>query len=98
MVKANTVKETGMTTQDKPGATAPAPWWRHGLVWLVIGGPALVVVAAVATAVIAIRYPDPVMDEDYYRHGVEINKTLEQGKSMMPALQGRNHAATPPPP
>ena len=29
-------------------------------------------------------------------NAVEINKTLAKEKAMMPALQGRNHAATPP--
>ena len=75
-----------------------APWWTHGHVWLVIAGPAIVVVAALATAWIALTHPDPVLAEDYYRRGVEINKTLQPGdKSLMPALQGRNHAATPAP-
>jgi hypothetical protein len=38
-----------------------APWWRFGIVWLVLGGPAVVVVAAIATAVIAYRGADPVV-------------------------------------
>jgi uncharacterized protein len=73
------------------------PWWKYGHVWMVIAGPAVVVVAALATAWIAVRYADPVIDTDYYRHGLEINKTLEAAskKASMPALQGRNHAATP---
>lgn len=75
----------------------PAPWWRHGHVWLLIAGPALVVVAGVATTLIALRHPDPVLAEDYYRRGIEINRTLARDKALMPALQGRNHAATPPP-
>ncbi len=37
------------------------PWWRHGMVWLVIGGPAVVVIACIATAVIAVTHPDPVL-------------------------------------
>jgi len=67
------------------GDNAPSePWWRVRMVWLVIGGPAVVVVAAIVTAVIAIRGADPVISE-------------EPGKafSEKPALQGRNHAATP---
>jgi uncharacterized protein len=71
------------------------PWWKYGHVWLVISGPALVVIAALATAWIAMRNPDPVLSEDYYRRGIEINKTLRQEKAMLPAVQGRNHAATP---
>ena len=74
------------------------PWWKFGLVWLVIAGPVLVVFAGIATVWIAIRTPDPVVAQDHYRRGVEINKTLaaQRGKAMLPALQGRNHAATPP--
>lgn len=74
------------------------PWWKFGLVWLVIAGPVLVVFAGIATVWIAVRTPDPVVAQDYYRRGVEINKTLaaQRGKAMLPALQGRNHAATPP--
>jgi hypothetical protein len=33
--------------------------------------------------------------EDYYRKGIEINKTLDAEKdALAPALQARNHAAT----
>lgn len=37
------------------------PWWRVPAVWLVVGGPATVVVAGIATAVIAVRGADPVV-------------------------------------
>lgn len=72
------------------------PWWKFGHVWLVIAGPAVVVVAGVITALIAISAPDPVITPDYYRQGIEINKTLEaaENNSLAPALQARNHAAT----
>jgi len=64
-------------------------------VWLVIAGPAIVVVAALVTAWIAMRNPDPVLAEDYYRRGVDINQTLAKNRALTPAMQGRNHAATP---
>jgi uncharacterized protein len=41
------------------------------------------------------RGADPVVDADYYRHGLAINKTLAE-KARLPALEGRNHAATQP--
>lgn len=86
-----------MNPQLPPSPPAASPWWKHGHVWLLISGPAAVVVAGFATAWIAIRHPDPVVAEDYYRRGAEINKTLAaQDKALMPALQGRNHAASPP--
>ncbi|MES2580189.1 MAG: FixH family protein [Pseudomonadota bacterium] len=75
-------------------------WWRYGHAWLVFGGPAVVVVACIITVYIAVKAQDPVIDEDYYRHGIEINKTLEHAKTLEernalePALRARNHAAT----
>ena len=72
-----------------------APWWKFGHVWLVVAGPAIVVVASFATLYLAITRPDPVMDEDYYRKGIEINKELASNPaSLAPAMAGRNHAAT----
>ena len=38
------------------------PWWRFGLVWMVIGGPAVVVVAGFITFYIAATNPDPVLN------------------------------------
>jgi uncharacterized protein len=71
------------------------PWWKYGYVWYIIAGPFLVVIAAFITLYLAITRPDPVTDDDYYRKGIEINKTLnEQRDSLAPATQARNHAAT----
>lgn len=91
-----------MPAHPTPAAIAPStpeakPWWHYGHVWLVIAGPAIVVVAGFITLAIALRVPDPLVAEDYYRRGLEINKTLaeREGQAMAPALQGRNHAATP---
>lgn len=72
-------------------------WWQYGHVWLVIAGPAIVIVAGFVTLAIAIRTPDPVLAEDYYKRGLEINKTLAAEKDMQlaPAMQTRNHVVTP---
>jgi len=62
----------------------PSPWWRHRMMWLVVGGPLAVVIAGVATVVIAIRGADDVLP------------VAERSQpSQVPAMQGRNHAATP---
>jgi uncharacterized protein len=76
---------------------AQTPWWKFGHVWLVISGPAIVVVASFITLYLAITRPDPVVSEDYYLKGIEINKKLGasvQDASMAPAIQARNHAQT----
>ena len=80
--------------------SSPAlPWWKFGHVWLVVAGPAVVVVACIITIYIAVTRPDPVLDKDYYQKGLLINQKLsENPSSLAPALQGRNHAATGAPP
>jgi hypothetical protein len=71
------------------------PWWHYGHMWLVVGGPLTVVIASFITLYLAITVPDPVTDVDYYRKGIEINKTLDdKHDGFVPAIQGRNHAAT----
>ena len=70
------------------------PWWKYGYAWLVISGPLIVVVASFTSLYLALLSPDLVVD-DYYRKGIEINKTLtSQGNSLAPAMLARNHAAT----
>jgi hypothetical protein len=71
----------------QPDATPEAEkgkrWWQYPIVWLVVGGPAVVVVAAISTAVIAYTHVDPVMDISApATHSGEV-----------PALAGRNRAA-----
>ena len=73
------------------------PWWKYGYVWLIVAGPAIVVAASFVTFYLAVTRPDPVVTEDYYRKGIEINKTLGNAaseSSLAPAVQARNHAAT----
>jgi hypothetical protein len=59
------------------------PWWRVRMMWLVLGGPAIVVLSGLATAVIAFRGADAVVSAPAAAQG-----------AARPALQGRNHAAT----
>jgi hypothetical protein len=85
------MKETGMNAKNE----SVRPWWREPQVWLLIAGPAAVVVAGLVTAVIAVRGADPVVAEDYYRRGLHINEELARNRALVPAERGRNHAATP---
>jgi hypothetical protein len=71
------------------------PWWKFGHVWMVVAGPLLVVLASFVTLYLAISRPDPVMDDDYYRRGIELNKSADQARpELAPAVAARNHAAT----
>ena len=60
------------------------PWWRVGMVWLVFGGPAVVVVAGFATLAIAMHGADPVL----------VTRASVDASATVPAQQARNHAAT----
>ena len=45
------------------GAPRDVPWWRFGMVWFVVSGPALVVVAGFVTMAIAFRHADVELHE-----------------------------------
>ena len=70
------------------------PWWSFGMVWMVIAGPAVVVVAAFVTLYLAITMPDPVLPTEALnpRNAMENQGKLEA--AMAPAMQARNHAST----
>ena len=77
-----------MTSATKPDTKAQ-PWWRFGMVWLVIAGPAVVVVASFATLRLALVHGDQVINEPPAQ--------TQNDDSHTPALKARNHAATPRP-
>lgn len=72
------------TNVHAPVPEKPAAWWRFPMVWMVIGGPLIVVVASFATLALAIRHPDPVLDT-----------SKASVRAQQPAVQARNHVATP---
>ena len=75
--------------QEKLGPFAP--WWRHGIVWMVWGGPAMVVAACVITAVLIVLHPDPAL------RAAALNMQQvpadDDSSARQPALPARNHAA-----
>jgi len=85
-----------MTTLENAVTDAPAPWWKFGHVWLVVSGPLVVVVASFITLYLAVTRPDPVVSENYYQQGININQKRQAGQdaSLAPAMKARNHAAT----
>ena len=55
---------------------AVQPWYREPWPWLLMSGPAVVVVAGIITAVIAFRTSDGVVAGDYYKQGLLINRQI----------------------
>lgn len=52
------------------------PWYRHLWPWLLIAGPAAVIVAGLATLWLAIESADGLVADDYYKQGMAINKRM----------------------
>lgn len=79
----------------------PLSWWKVPQMWLVVGGPLLVVVASIITAMIAIQGADPLLNKEDYERDLKAIQNLEgQARvdaliKLQPAHQARNHAASP---
>ena len=79
-----------MTTSEMMGPVQP--WWRIRMVWVAFGGPALVVVASFVTLFFAIHGRDIPLAEIGSAEGATDASTKTD---HAPAMQARNHAATP---
>lgn len=75
-------------SEQEAGSTSNRPWWREYMVWLVIGGPSVVVVASFVTLALAITHPDPVIEV------VPAQASAGSDTALTPAMKARNHAAT----
>lgn len=69
---------TEMTSQAPyaSGGKDTRPWYRYFWPWFIIALPASVVVAGIATLIIAIAHEDSLVVDDYYRRGLGINQVL----------------------
>ena len=66
------------------------PWYREAWPWLLMAGPAAVLVAGAVTTWIAFASADGLVAEDYYKQGMAINRRLARED----AAQQRGIAAT----
>lgn len=54
------------------------PWYRERWPWLLMIGPASVVVAGAVTAWLAVASSDGLVEDDYYKQGLAINQILKR--------------------
>lgn len=64
-----------MTTHVAPIAVAQR-WYREPWPWLLMAGPAAVIVAGAITIYLAVVSNDGLVADDYYKRGLAINQTL----------------------
>jgi len=67
-----------MNDSSRVAAGMPSPWYRQTAPWLLMAGPAIVIVASLVTFWLAVRGDDGLVSEDYYQRGLDINRTLAQ--------------------
>ena len=68
-----------------PPMNASKPWYREPWPWLLMAGPAAVVLAGIATTVLAVTSFDGLVADDYYKQGLTINRVLardEQARAL----------------
>jgi len=86
----------GFNMQNNPSEDSK-PWWRYAHMWLVVGGPLVVVVASFYTFYLAQTSPNEIVTDQHFQQRVESLQShgLHQiDGSESPATQARNHAAT----
>jgi uncharacterized protein len=84
----------GHNMNTQPTQAQPA-LWSFGHVWLVISGPLMVVVASFISAFVAFQGNDTALQDDPAAIRAAHNMQLNKDRGMAPAMQARNHAATP---
>lgn len=62
-------------------AAPPNPWYREPWPWLLMAGPAMVIVAGVITIWLAVSSFDGLVVDDYYKRGLAINQTLARSEA-----------------
>lgn len=59
-------------------ARPATPWYRETWPWLLMLGPAIVIVAGFVTLFLAFESSDGLVADDYYKQGLAINRTMER--------------------
>jgi hypothetical protein len=54
------------------------PWYREPWPWLLMAGPAIVIVASIVTTWIAVKNEDALVADDYYKQGLAINQVIRR--------------------
>lgn len=69
-----------MTDKINASKLQQLPWYRHRWPWILMAGPAIVIVAGFITAWLAITSYDGLVEDNYYKVGLAVNQQLQQKK------------------
>lgn len=63
---------------NKPATDDTNPvWYRQFWPWFLIALPGVVVISSLVYVYLAVQNQDPVVDGNYYQHGLTINEQLD---------------------
>ena len=68
------------------------PWYREPWPWILMSGPAVVVVAGAVTMWIAFASADGVVVGDYYKRGLAMNQDLQREQAAQQLAPGTTSA------
>ncbi|MDR2365654.1 MAG: FixH family protein [Zoogloeaceae bacterium] len=64
------------------GALDARPRYKEPWPWILMSGPIIVIIAGIATIIIAtILHPNAMVEDDYYKQGLAINQRLHRDKA-----------------
>jgi hypothetical protein len=61
------------------------PWYREPWPWILMSGPAVVIVAGFTTLYLAASGSDPLVVDNYYKEGLAINQVLARDRAASAA-------------
>ena len=65
----------------KPDTTQYKPWYKQRWPWLLMIGPAWVIVGGIIMTYLALGAPDALVVDDYYKRGKAINQDLSRDQA-----------------
>lgn len=84
-----------MNTTLAPATLPTVPWWRVGVMWLFVGGLGAVVLGSFGLLSTALQHADAVLPQ--LEAAQRAAPKTPPNTPASPAMQARNHSATPRP-
>lgn len=69
--------------EQRATSNGAKPWYREPWPWILMAGPAAVIVAGAVTTWLAVVTSDGLVADDYYRRGLAINQELRRDQVVV---------------
>ena len=63
--------------------TTARPWYREPWPWILMAGPAAVIVAGAVTIWLAVSSSDGLVADDYYKRGLAIDQEIRRDQAVL---------------